>query len=64
MQYITERIINISELEKIIQNCYLFCQLEEKSSPKSENIKKMKSLLREALDFEFCIERRKTIQND
>lgn len=63
MKYIEERIINISELENIIRNCYLVCQIEEKANPESENIKRMKSLLKEALDFEFCIEHRKVIDN-
>lgn len=63
MEYVSERVVNISELEKIIERCFVFCLLAEKENPKSENIKEMKSLLEQAQNYEFCVERRKTIRN-
>lgn len=59
MDYITERITNIAELEKIIEKCFVIAQEIQKESP-SKNSLMLVDLLRLASEFEFCIERRKT----
>lgn len=64
MEYITECITNITELERIIEECFLRCQRLQKESPQNENLRELNSLLRRAKDFEFCIERRKTIHSE
>lgn len=67
--YITERIVNIAELEVLIKSAYAEIQgirnELEKDIPSIGYIEEMsKSLhlnLLKAKDFEFCIERRKTV---
>lgn len=67
--YISERIVNISDLERYIKFSYAEIQSIrnelEKDTPSMEYIEEMsKSLhlnLLKAKDFEFCIERRKTV---
>lgn len=67
--YITERIVNISDLESIITSAYmgvqLICKELENDSPSILRIKELsdatKSDLQKATDFEFCIERRNTV---
>lgn len=71
-KYASERVINISELEGIIQSAYLIsealskeCQFEnclatEKVKTMAEDIK---DELKKALEFEFCVERRTTVSS-
>lgn len=60
MDYISERITNIAELEQLINRCYAIAQLIEKEFPESENSKILTKMLKAASEFEFHIERRKT----
>lgn len=72
MDYITERVINISEIECFIRNAYdgiaaLRRELK-KENPSMDQIDELSKqihldLLR-AKDFEFCVERRKTKIDD
>ena len=59
MDYITERITNLAELEKIIDKCYLIAQEIHKESSCINSLM-LVDLLKTASEFEFCIERRKT----
>lgn len=67
--YISERIINISELESHIRNAKLnfevFCQEIKKSVPSKSiingTLKVVQNYLEKAEDFEFCIEKRKCV---
>lgn len=67
--YITERVINISEIESLIKSAYdgiaaLRRELE-KENPSMDRIdelsKEIHLNLLKAKDFEFCVERRKTV---
>lgn len=67
--YITERVINLSEIEGLIRSAYdgiatLRRELE-KGSPSMDRIdelsKEIHLNLLKAKDFEFCVERRKTV---
>lgn len=60
MQYITERITNIGELEKIIEHSYFLAQQLLNTSPENDRFKELVCLLNKAKEFEFCLERRKT----
>lgn len=72
MEYVTERVVNIAELEGMILSAYHnISQLRaemEKENPSMVQIdelsKKIHLELLQAKDFEFCIERRKTILTD
>ena len=66
MIYISERIVNISELEKQIQNAKLHFDIlkeELKNTAPSENIDsavyQIGQSLKAASEFEFCLEQRK-----
>ena len=59
--YVTERVTNIAELEKIIMDCYMLAQRLQKESPHDKNFQTLVEGLKEANEFEFCVERRKTI---
>lgn len=68
MEYITERVVNIREIEGLICAAYysaaaLVAELE-KESPSTDRVdwlaKQIREDLRKAKDFEFCVERRKT----
>lgn len=60
MDYVSERITNISELEALINESYIIAQLMQKESPHNENFRKLIENLQKASNFEFHIERRKT----
>lgn len=62
--YITERVVNIGELEKIIENTYALVQgMQKESSPEQkENFQVLISNLKKMSEFDFCVERRKTLQ--
>ena len=64
MEYITERITNIAEFEKIIEECSMIGQLLQKESPHNENLQRLNVLLDRANHFEFCIERLKAIHSE
>lgn len=59
MWYITERITNIAELEKILQECRIMSQILQKKC-NDECAQSLTKKLNEAIKFEFKIERRKT----
>lgn len=59
MDYITERITNISELEKIIDTSYTIAQIIEKEHPEIKNAQLLTDFLKKAKEFEFHIEIRK-----
>lgn len=72
MEYVTERVVNIAELEDLISSAYfnifkLRTELQ-KENPSMVQIdelsKKIHLELLQAKDFEFCVERRKTILTD
>ena len=67
MDYVSERITNIADLEKALQQCYAEAQMlhlvlkEKESSPDVlDNSLKLVNALKYANEFEFKIERRKT----
>lgn len=64
MKYITERITNISELEKIIEHSYFLAQKLLNKSPENDRFKELVYLLKKAQEFEFCVERRKSTYKD
>ncbi len=72
MDYISERVINITELEGFIRSAYydvaaLRAEMEKESPSmgKIDELSKQIHLeLLQAKDFEFCVERRKTILPD
>ncbi len=59
--YISERVVNIGELKGQIRECYYLAQKIQKQSPHNEDICELVKKLEEAVNFEFCIERYKTI---
>jgi len=59
-EVITERITNIAELENIINKCYAIAQIIQKENPDSKDSLMLVDLLKNASEFEFHIERRKT----
>lgn len=68
--YVTERVVNIKELENYIEEAHLsVCSLmkgiaEKQLSDLSEvydSLRKIDDVLVKACEFEFCVERRKTI---
>ena len=69
-KYVSERIVNIAELEKYIESAFISSQLLEKELQKdSPSIPYIKGLSEEILanmsnakTFEFCVERRLTIE--
>ena len=72
MLYITERVVNIAELEQLIYGAYygvatLRTELEKEnpSMCRIDELSKQIHLdLLQAKDFEFCVERRKTTSPD
>lgn len=69
MTYVSERIVNIRELEEIISSAYTMNQLLmkelSKTTPDMEKVKDLSEAVDRELccasSFEFCIEKRKTI---
>ena len=69
MEYITERVINISEIEKLIRSAYYETSALRKETKKespsfsviNELSERIYSDLSKAAAFEFCVERRKTV---
>lgn len=59
LEYLSERIVNISELEDILERCYILARLITKESPDNEHSQMLKKLISAAKDFEFRIEKRK-----
>ena len=72
MIYVSERVVNISELEKMIDTALINSQLLNKeiksNSSSSEKIEELSDLvigeLKRIANFEFCVERRKTITDN
>ena len=60
MDYISERIANIADLEDLIETCFIQAQILQKESSRKENFQLLIDNLQKAKDFEFKIERRKT----
>lgn len=69
VRYVTERVVNIAELENLIRSAYsdiaaLRSELE-KPTPSMERVdvlsKQLHLELLQAKDFEFCVERRNTV---
>lgn len=66
--YVSERIINISHLEKILERerlCIMALKTElKKEAPPNEALnsalKQLEEINQKAISFEFCLERRKT----
>ncbi len=69
MEYVSERVINIAELETTIETAYIeilnIRNELEKDTPSIEFIEEMSKKLHmnllKAKDFEFCVERRKAV---
>ncbi len=57
--YISERITNLAELEKLIDSCYIQAQILKKESPHKEDFQLLVDNLKSAKNFEFHIEKRK-----
>ena len=72
MLYISERVTNISELESLVRSAYYSAaalrEELEKESPSTDRVdglsKQIHLDLLKAKDFEFCVERRKTVTPD
>lgn len=72
MEYVTERVVNIAELEDLISSAYFNIsklrtelQKENPSMVQIDELSKQIHLgLLQAKDFEFCVERRKTVATD
>ena len=68
MDYVSERITNISDLEELIAQCRVLASRIEKEASGNEELKEAAGALSECLkqmsDFEFCIERRRTTFNE
>lgn len=62
MQYISERVVNISDLEKILTDIHLFSQIAQNSSGDETQklLRKIEKLADQAVHFQFCIESRVT----
>ena len=58
-EYITERVVNIKELQKLIENCFMLAQLLQKESPHKESYEPLLDELKKAREFEFEIDIRK-----
>ena len=58
-EYITERVVNIKELQKLIENCFMLAQLLQKESPHKESFEPLLDELKKARVFEFEIDIRK-----
>lgn len=58
MKYTSERITNISDLERIINICSSLAKILEKEMPDNKKVKVLSETLQTASEFEFCIERR------
>ena len=71
-KYVSERVVNIAELEKHIEVAFIASQILEKELQKdSPSISGIKELSKEILtnlhsakEFEFCVERRMTMVPD
>lgn len=59
--YTSERIINISDLETIMSQSYMLAQQIQKANQQNEISRRLVDLLERANNFEFVIERRKTV---
>ncbi len=72
MVFISERIINISELEALLSSTRLCCDLLlaelQKETPQTEKVQNLtcavKNKLAKAENFEFCIEKRRCFLKD
>ena len=72
MLYITERVTNIAELERLVNSAYcgisaLRAELEKENPSMckiDELSRQIHADLLQAKDFEFCVERRKTTSPD
>lgn len=72
MVYVTERVINIEKLEELICSAYrnisALCIEIEKENPSMYRIDELSKQIHldllQAKDFEFCVERRKTVSPD
>ena len=62
-EYISERIVNIGELEELIRCCYMQAQMLQKKSSYDERLLVLIKNLKQALEFEFRIEHRKIESN-
>ena len=51
-------------LEDILRRAWILAQQIQKKSPDDVSSSLIVDLLKEAVDYEFCIERRKTIYRD
>ncbi len=58
MKYISERITNIADLERIINKCSSLAKILEKEMPDNKKVKVLSETLQTASEFEFCIEQR------
>ncbi len=59
VEYITERVVNIKELQKLIENCFILAQFLQKESPHKESFEPLLEELKKARAFEFEIDIRK-----
>lgn len=72
MKYVSERVINISELEELIRLSYhAVVAIRNELDKQEPSVSQMaylseqaKQTLYEAVHFDFCVERRTTISDD
>ena len=72
MKYVSERVINISELEELIRLSYhavatIRNELDKQEPSVSQMVQlseQVKQTLSDAVNFEFCVERRTTVSDD
>lgn len=72
MKYVSERVINISELEELIRLSYhAVVAIRNELDKQEPSVAKMvylseqaKQNISEAVHFDFCVERRTTISDD
>ena len=64
MIYVSERITNIAQLESLLREEQMLIDQIKKEAPVSEHfqtlLNQLEQVNKKAVNFEFCIERRKT----
>ena len=62
MDYISERITNISDLEAIIEKCSIMAQVLQNESENKKSFQPLIEALKDAKNFEFKIEQRRIVR--
>jgi hypothetical protein len=59
VEYISERITNIADLEELVDECCTMVRVLQTESPHNENFQSLIDTLNQIQNFEFKIEHRK-----